>query len=137
MSNGFINDDACFVCGKKNPFGLKIEFKLDKAAGAAETVLSYPGHFQGWREVVHGGLLATVLDEVMIYAAAAVGLTCVTGEITVRYSKPLATGSPIKFRGRVIEQRRNVVTAEAEAVDADGRVGARASGKLVVIQGRP
>ncbi len=137
MSEDFVDDDRCFVCGKKNPLGLKLEFKLDRAAGSASTEVRFPGHFQGWHGVVHGGLLAAVLDEVMIYAAGAFGVTCVTGEITVRYSKPLGTESPIRFEGRVVGRKGRVVTTEAEAVDASGRKAAWATAKLVVIEDRP
>jgi len=134
MSSDFIDDGACFVCGKKNPSGLKLEFALDPVSGTAETELRFPRHLQGWKSIVHGGLVATVLDEVMIYAAGAAGFRCATGEISVRYLKPVATESPVRFRARVTGRKSRLITAEAEAVDVSGRTAARASGKLIIVE---
>jgi len=90
----------------------------------------FPERFQGWEGVVHGGLLATVLDEVMIYAAGSNGLRCVTGEITVRYVKPARTGDAYRLAGRVTGAKGKIVLAESELLGGDGEVFARAAGKL-------
>lgn len=134
MSDAFVDNGACFLCGKNNPFGLKLDLRMDETAGAAETELSFPSCLQGWNDVVHGGMLAAVLDEVMVYAAGATGVICVTGEITVRYMKPVATRSPVKARGWVTGRKGRVVSAEAEIVDAKGEIATRATGKLIVLR---
>ena len=89
--------------------------------------------FQGWAGIVHGGLVATVLDEAMIYAAVAKGLKCVTGEITVRYVKPVSTGATYALKGRFLEDKGRIVLAESFLVDGDGKEVARATGKLFKI----
>jgi uncharacterized protein (TIGR00369 family) len=95
--------------------------------------VTFAGHFQGWAGIVHGGLLASVLDEVMIYAAGAKGFTCVTGEMTVRFIKPASTGVAYTLKGRFVEDKGRIVVAESELLDGAGERVARASGKLFKI----
>ena len=134
MSDEFRDDRMCFVCGERNPAGLKLRLRTDPEPGESTAEVTFAGHFQGWAGIVHGGLLATVLDEAMIYAAGAKGLKCVTGEMTVRYVTPAATGVPYSLRGRFIEDKGRIVTAESALLDAEGLEVARASGKLFKIK---
>jgi uncharacterized protein (TIGR00369 family) len=90
----------------------------------------FPADFQGWAGIVHGGLVASVLDEALIYAAGAKGHRCVTGEITVRYVKPALTGVCYTLKGRFIEDKGRIVTAESFLLDAEGQEVAKATGKL-------
>jgi hypothetical protein len=87
MENAFRDDRVCFVCGEKNPFGLKLRIRMDAERGESTAEVTFRDDFQGWAGIVHGGLVATVLDEALVYAAAAKGLRCVTGEITARYNR--------------------------------------------------
>ena len=129
----FQDDHHCFVCGSKNPAGLKIEFHENPLAGLVEAVVVFPLHLQGWQNTVHGGLLATVLDETMIKAAAASGHKCVTAEITVSYKKPASTETPYRVSGKMTAVRGKLVTAESAICDDSGQILARASGKLFKI----
>jgi uncharacterized protein (TIGR00369 family) len=129
----FNDDQHCFVCGKKNPAGLKIEFHENPQNQEVEAEVVFPPHLQGWQDTVHGGLLATVLDESMIKAAAAIGNKCVTAEITVKYKKPAFTGTTYQVRGKMLELRGRIVTAESRLCDAAGHIYALASGKLFKI----
>lgn len=126
----FNDDQNCFVCGERNPVGLRLEFQLDGPAGASGAQVLFPAHLQGWQDTVHGGLLATVLDEAMIKAAGAAGHKCVSAEITVRYRKPAPTGAPLAVSGNVLEARGRIVLAESRIADAQGQVLAQATGKL-------
>jgi uncharacterized protein (TIGR00369 family) len=126
----FIDDQNCFVCGKKNTTGLQLEFGKNAASGETEARVAFPVQFQGWRSTVHGGLLATVLDEAMIKAAGGAGSACVTAEITVKYRKPVLTGEPCLVSARIVETRGRIVFSEARVCDAAGQVLAQATGKL-------
>jgi uncharacterized protein (TIGR00369 family) len=126
----FVDDQNCFVCGKKNLAGLQLEFGQNAASGETEARVAFPVQFQGWRSTVHGGLLATVLDEAMIKAAAGAGSACVTAEITVQYRKPVLTGEPCLVSSRIVDTRGRIVFAEARIGDAQGQVLAQATGKL-------
>jgi uncharacterized protein (TIGR00369 family) len=137
MTNELRDDRTCFVCGEKNPHGLKLRLRVDPERGESAAEVVFEERFQGWAGVVHGGLLATVLDEALIYAAGAKGLKCVTGEMTVRYVKPVRTGAPYALRGRFLEDKGRMVLAESELLDADGTQVARATGKLFKVEGEP
>jgi uncharacterized protein (TIGR00369 family) len=130
MSDAPRDDRTCFICGEKNPIGLKLRLRTDPALGEAAAEVVFPESFQGWSGIVHGGLLAAVLDEALIYAAGAKGHMCVTGEITVRYIKPAGTGVPYALKGRFLEDKGLIVLAESALTDAEGLEVARATGKL-------
>ena len=134
MSMKDFNDDQhCFVCGKKNPAGLKIEFCEKPENNEVEAAVVFPPHLQGWQDTVHGGLLATVLDEIMIKAAAMANIQCVTAEINVKYKKPAFTGTAYQMHGKMLEARGRIVTAESRLCDAEGQIYAQATGKLFKI----
>jgi uncharacterized protein (TIGR00369 family) len=126
----FNDDQYCFVCGKKNPAGLKIEFRENLETKEVEAAVVFPTHLQGWKDTVHGGLLATVLDEIMIKAAATAEIKCVTAEITVKYKKPASTGIAYMAFGKMLEVRGRIIMAESRLCDAAGQICAQATGKL-------
>ncbi len=94
-----VSDNYCFVCGKDNPQGFQIKVQYSEAEMAAETELSIPRDYQGWAEVIHGGILSTLLDELMAHAIwrfAGPGLTL---SMEVRFHAPLTPDEPIRVRG--------------------------------------
>ena len=133
MDSKFRDDRVCFVCGEKNPAGLKLRLRTNPERGESAAEVTFTEDFQGWAGIVHGGLVATVLDEAMIYAAGAKGLKCVTGEMTVRFVKPASTGVTYALKGRFLEDKGRIVLAESVLVDGDGKEVARATGKLFKI----
>lgn len=136
MDSELRDDGVCFVCGEKNPIGLKLRLRTDPERGESAAEVTFRDDFQGWTKVVHGGLLAAVLDEALIYAAGAKGHICVTGEMTVRYVKPASTGVAYALRGRFLEDKGRVVLAESSLCDGEGQEIARASGKLFKVPGK-
>ena len=130
----FNDDQNCFVCGKKNLAGLRLEFREKDSSHEVEAEIVFPAHLQGWQNTVHGGLLATVLDEVMIKAATAIGSQCVTAELTVKYKKPAATGVSYRLSGAVVATRGRIITAESHIFDSSGQILAQATGKLFKVQ---
>lgn len=136
MDSEFRDERVCFVCGEKNPIGLKLLIRTDPERGESTAEVAFRDDFQGWSKIVHGGLLATVLDEALIYAAGAKGHRCVTGEMTVRYVKPASTGVAYTLKGRFLEDKGRVVLAESFLLDAAGQEVARASGKLFKVPGK-
>jgi uncharacterized protein (TIGR00369 family) len=134
MKNDFTDDRACFVCGEKNPAGLKLRIRTDSERGESTADVTFGEHFQGWAKIVHGGLVAAVLDEAMIYAAGAKDLKCVTGEMTVRYVKPASTGIAYTLKGRFVEDKGRIVIAQSALLDSKGQQVARASGKLFKVR---
>jgi uncharacterized protein (TIGR00369 family) len=113
-------DRGCFVCGCENPGGLQASFCVDSAQGRATSRLQLDNRFQGWQDVVHGGILATLLDEVAIYACRSKGeQQFVTAEINVRYKKPVPVNSYIDLTGQIVEVRRRIYRV-ASRLEIDG-----------------
>lgn len=126
-------DNRCFVCGSDNEKGLRLAFSYAEDGGSAETVFVPGDTYQGWRGIVHGGMIMTVLDEVMAKAAVHRGYSVVTAEITVRLKSPAKVGEPLRCRGSIESVKKNIVYAGARAVRDDGAVIAEAAAKLVIM----
>ena len=76
----FNDDNFCFVCGSNNPHGLKLSFTYNEKNDETISKAIFPRHLQGWKDVLHGGIISTVLDEILIKAARHKGFDCVTAE---------------------------------------------------------
>ena len=112
-------DAGCFACGADNPIGLHAQFEIDPVAGTAACQLVLDERFAGWQRVVHGGILATLLDEAAIYACRGRGEQFVTATIHVRYRKPVPVDSRVEVSARIIEVRRKLYSVQARLVVAD------------------
>jgi len=126
-------DERCFVCGEENEGGLRLRFET--ADGRATTCCVVADQHQGYAGVSHGGIVAALLDEVMVYAAVSLGHWAATAELSVRYHRPVPTGRSLTVVGEVTGQRRRVVECRAEIRSEAGELLASATAKLV--QGRP
>jgi acyl-coenzyme A thioesterase PaaI-like protein len=123
-------DHDCFGCGARNPIGLKLRFSAN-GDGVSASFTPAPPH-QGYEDVIHGGIISTLLDEAMAWAVAAQGIWAVTGEMRVRFRQPLHVGQLVTVVGRVGEERGRVVTAAgAISLDTDGSTIATATGIFV------
>jgi acyl-coenzyme A thioesterase PaaI-like protein len=129
-SGGPVDDGHCVGCGPLSEIGLKMTFER-LPDDAVESRLVIPARFQGWRGVTHGGVVALVLDEAMAYAAGALGVLGVTGEMKMRFRGEVPIGAPIVVRGKVLWQRRGVLGVEASVRSADGALLASATGSFV------
>lgn len=91
----------CFGCGEANGTGLRLEFFRSDDG----TVVSLPAisdRFEGPKGFVHGGIIATLLDEIMSKAVRIAGFTAMTRHISVEYLRPIPSGAPIRMEGRVV-----------------------------------
>ncbi len=118
------DDSMCFCCGKLNEQGLKLEFETTDSV--TTTSLSFPKQFQGYRDIVHGGLIAAVLDEAMATLVSEMGHLAVTAELKVRFLHPLRVETPVRFTAYLLDKRRNTFRMEATARLEDGTDIARA-----------
>jgi uncharacterized protein (TIGR00369 family) len=104
---------TCFACGTGNNHGLHIKFK-DEPNGSTGSV-SIPSHFQSYEGVVHGGIVATMLDAAMVHALREQhGESPLTCRLEVRYLQAVPPGKRITIKARKIGKRRNIVLAHAE-----------------------
>jgi uncharacterized protein (TIGR00369 family) len=130
MDSVIERDRLCFCCGADNEHGLRLTIEYpDK--GVAETTLTVPAWFSGWKNMTHGGLLATLLDEIMAHACVGVSQRAVTAEITVRYQKAVETGAEIRVVGRVEGARGRVLNTRAWIFDDEGTVAAEATARFI------
>jgi uncharacterized protein (TIGR00369 family) len=129
------NSRMCFICGRQNPIGLHLDFYEDPETGQVRAEFIVPEEFQGYPGVVHGGIVAAVLDEVAGRAVMLGGSDenlMATLRLTVRYRRPTPTETPLTGVGwveragavgaRVAGEIRlpdGTVTAESEAVLAN------------------
>ena len=121
--------DNCFGCGKYNPYGLKLTFENKDGVLFAEFI-PQPQH-GGWPEIVHGGIVSTVLDEAIGWAAHDNGLGVVTGKMEVRFHRQLRVGERTVVSGWLTEQRGRRVKAEARLVHENGTLVAEAKALLL------
>ena len=126
-----INDDNCFVCGMKNPIGLKANFTVDKDKKTAQCLISIPDHFQGWKGIVHGGIIATLLDEAIAYSCAAVTDTGLTAEMSVRYIQVVPVNCLLEITGEIIEAGRRLIKAKS-TIKLDDKILAEATGTVII-----
>lgn len=125
-------DSACFVCGEKNPIGLQAKFSVDVENFSSRTSVTLSDDFQGWQDVVHGGVLAALLDEACIYACRAKADQCVTAELQVRYRKPVPVGATVEVSGQLLDSSRKIWQASAQ-LKVENTLFAEAQAKVFVL----
>lgn len=123
------DDSYCFICGEKNPKGLNLSFtETDNGVSA---LFDLDREYQGYKGIIHGGLIAAILDEAMIKAANQKGYDAVTAEMTVRFKSPLMTNQKAWVDGKILKESRKVLKATA-SLKREGVIIAEAEGKLYV-----
>lgn len=133
METVSLGDDRwCFACGENNPHGLKLRFTLDERK-ALHTSFTFRKEHQGYTEIVHGGFLGLILDEIMLNLAWRLGIRAVTAGLELRFKKVVRVGETVDFTGRLGERKNRLLNAHAEARDAGGNVVATASAKCIIL----
>jgi uncharacterized protein (TIGR00369 family) len=122
-------DHRCFACGDVNPIGMRLHIELGE--GWAETVWEPGPDYVGWEDKVHGGLIATLLDEVMAWAPSSYDSWAVTAEMSLRFRSPANPGERLSARGWVTERRRRIYHVRGEVRGQDGRMVAEATGRFL------
>ena len=123
-------DQWCFACGRLNPCGLKMEFKEQD-----ETYLSHftgSAQHQGYDGILHGGIISTLLDEIMARYIYAKGLNAVTARLEVRYLKPTPIGVPLLIKGRITKSRGRIYETVGTIELPDGTITAEGTAKVFV-----
>ncbi len=124
-----LESNRCFGCGPANPAGLQMKFYTDR-----KSIVSWicvPERFTGWSNLVHGGILSTILDEIM--GRSAIHLLKrlpMTKSMTVDYLKPVYAGMEIKTVGKVIKSDEREARVEGAIYNEDGEICTRSSGNF-------
>jgi uncharacterized protein (TIGR00369 family) len=122
----------CFACGELNEGGLRLVLHTSPDGAWTETALA--ATFQGWDAVAHGGIVCTLLDEVMAWSVIGRGTWGVTARLNVAFRRPIATGRVIRAEGRVVENHRRAVRTAGRVFDpATGEELATAEGTFMAL----
>ena len=125
---------GCLVCGRQNPHGLRLSLHVNEATGVVRVEFTPRPEHIGFEGIVHGGVLATVLDEAMVWAATWAGKRfCVAGEMTVRFRRSAGVGVPLHVEARVESQRPRLIQSVGTIHNSTGAVIAEATGKYVPV----
>ena len=116
------NSRHCFVCGLENPVGLRLRF-YETEPGVVETEYLAPEHFQGYPGVLHGGIVAAILDEITSRAHMGSDVHdarfMFTGKLEVKYRKNVPIGKLLKIIGKVGKNKGKIAVAWAGVYDAE------------------
>lgn len=119
----------CFVCGVQNPHGLHLTF-VDDGASTVRAEFSVPEQFNGYPGIVHGGIVATILDETSGRALLARGHELanlfVTLKMEIRYRRPTPTNTPLTAIGAIVKAGESRAVVHGEIRLPDGTVTAEA-----------
>ncbi len=127
-------DSRCFVCEPSNPRGLGLAYYHDVEADLVRAEVSLGPECSGAPRYVHGGLVYTVLDEAMAWAAIALARRfALVGRSTVRFEAGVRVGELHRVTAGLGEGSRRLLSGWAEIADGDGRRCARAEAKMVVL----
>jgi uncharacterized protein (TIGR00369 family) len=122
----------CFACGDLNEHGLHLELHANPEGAWVE--LNLAPRFQGWDAVAHGGIVCTILDEVMAWSVIGRGTWGVTARLNVAFRRPIRTGRQIRAEGWVLELHRRASRTAGRILDAaTGEVLATSEGTFVAL----
>jgi uncharacterized protein (TIGR00369 family) len=129
-------ENVCFGCGGANARGMLLTFEQDDAAKSIRGNFRLGAEYQGGPGFIHGGIIATVLDEVMGKVCRFRGVRAVTAELAIEYLKPVLVDTDLLVEGREVDMKGRNLYLAGEIRDAAGQVLARGKGRFVIIDAR-
>jgi uncharacterized protein (TIGR00369 family) len=126
-----VSDGTCFACGEDNKHGLHMKFDYDLEACTSTCRWRADERFSGFDGVLHGGIVATLLDEVVANLCYTLGTPVVTAEMKVRYMLPVPTEAELVIKGRLENQKKRIFYGFAEILLPDGTAAAKAEIKFL------
>ena len=124
----------CFACGTANPIGLNLEFYTDNEKIFSEITLGK--YHVGWADITHGGIISTLLDEVMSWTILYFKrFFFVTRKIEIKYIKPVQTGVPLVVSGSIVScgESARIITVKGELKDKQNTLLAKSKGEFIKI----
>lgn len=129
-------DNGCFGCGAANTHGLQLRFELDHSLRQAQCRFQVSPEFQGSRGILHGGIIALLLDETIGKLTRLHGLRAVTAELSVTYLRPIAAGQEVTIIAREAGREGRNLHFEAEIHAGNGQPLATGRGRFVALSER-
>ena len=125
-------NELCFGCGKDNPIGLKLNFREEGEEYVTE--FTPQKYYQGYPDIMHGGITTTILDEAMGQYLYRKGMVAPTAEITVRFRKAIPITDTIKVTAKILSQRGRMIEMSALIILPSGVIAAEGKAKFIVKQ---
>jgi acyl-coenzyme A thioesterase PaaI-like protein len=126
----FLDDGMCFACGKGNKDGMQLDFTLLED-GRLRTEFIPPKKFQGFKDILHGGIMAVLFDETMIHLAFRRGEKVVTAKIEMRLRNPAVIGQKIVVTAELLSDSGRRIELAAQAESEDGELLAEGTATMV------
>jgi uncharacterized protein (TIGR00369 family) len=127
------SSNPCFGCGEANPQGMHLRFDRDDRRQRIVGRFQLGAEYQGAPGFIHGGVIATVLDEVMSKVSRFFDVRAVTAELTIEYLKPVRVGQELTVEGFNTRREGRQLYHEGEIRDGSGTLLARGRGRFVVV----
>jgi uncharacterized protein (TIGR00369 family) len=128
--------NTCFGCGGANARGMKLTFEQDDSTKRIRGAFKLGAEYQGGPGFIHGGIIATVLDEAMGKVSRFRGVRAVTAELVVEYLKPVSVDAPLLIEAYEVEKTGRNLHYVGEIRNQAGDLLARGRGRFVVIEPR-
>lgn len=124
----------CFACGTKNPIGLNLNFRRNGEYVCADITLGK--NYEGWENMAHGGIVSTLLDEVMSWTMIYFKkVFFVTRNMEVKFKKPVPLNKLLTVKGRIVEDENSrLLSAKSLIQDKDDNVLAKAKATFAVLR---
>lgn len=119
----------CMICGQSNPFGLGVKFVCEEDGSVSARFLGHAA-LEGFEGLLHGGMIASLLDGAMTNCLFAHGCVALTGQLNVRYREPVQIGEEMSVRAWIKHSMPPLHLLAAE-LKQDGRVKATATAKFM------
>jgi uncharacterized protein (TIGR00369 family) len=130
-----VAQNRCFGCGPANPSGLQLDFLLAED-GSVVCLTAVSNAFEGHPGYLHGGVIATLLDEAMSKSVRARGLSAMTGQMNIHYHRPVPSHTPIRLEGRLVRSEGRKHWTEAKILNPTGTELAEAKGLYIELRPR-
>ncbi len=127
--------NRCFGCGRANATGLQLEFLLAED-GSVVSLATIPDRFEGPQGYLHGGIIATLLDEAMSKAVRARGLVAMTRKLEVEYLRPVPSAARIRMEGRIVSSEGRKHWVQARIFNGVGSELALGKGLFIEVKPR-
>lgn len=125
--------NPCFGCGGGNARGMRLAFEFDESSQRVIGRFRLGPEYQGATGFIHGGIIATVLDEVMSKLSRFSNVRAVTAELTVEYLRPVRVDEELRVEGFATRRDGRELYQEGEIRNAAGVLLARGRGRFVII----
>jgi uncharacterized protein (TIGR00369 family) len=125
--------NGCFVCGGANADGMRLSFERDDAAQRMRASFRVGPQYQGATGYVHGGIIATLLDEIMAKVSLFLGVQAVTAELSIEYLRPVPVDEDLIAEGYKLKREGRNLHYAGEIRDTSGTVLARSRGRFVEV----